>query len=129
MAIKYFFIYLLAFILAERVCGCIMALDKNISINTKNRVETKKMKPKITICMGSSCFARGNEKNLAVIEKFMNDRGLQDEIDLELGCSLCKERCSSGPNITVDGKEYHSVDTGMMYEILKELFRGAPGGE
>jgi len=79
-------------------------------------------KPKITICMGSSCFARGNEKNLAVIEKFMTDRGLQDEIDVELDCSLCSGRCSTAPNLIVNGKPYGGVDQGMMYEILRELF-------
>jgi len=80
------------------------------------------MKPKITICMGSSCFARGNEKNLAVIEKFMAERDLRDEIDLELDCSLCRERCNGGPNLLVNGKEYGNVDQGMMYELLRDLF-------
>ena len=28
------------------------------------------MKPKIVICMGSSCFSRGNEENLKVVEDF-----------------------------------------------------------
>ena len=28
-------------------------------------------KPKITICMGSSCFARGNEKNVEFCEEFL----------------------------------------------------------
>ena len=27
------------------------------------------MKPKIVICMGSSCFSRGNEENLKVVMK------------------------------------------------------------
>lgn len=81
-------------------------------------------RPGITICMGSSCFARGNEKNLQVLEKFMQERGLRDEIDVELGCSLCREKCSIGPNITVNGKDYHAVDPGMMYEILRDLFKG-----
>ena len=80
-------------------------------------------KPQITICMGSSCFARGNEKNLQVLEKFLQDRNLRDEVDVELGCSLCREKCSQGPNILVNGKEYHAVDPGMMYEILRELFK------
>ena len=80
------------------------------------------MKPKIVICMGSSCFARGNEKNLAVIEKFMADHQLRDEVDLELGCSLCNGSCSSGPNLNIDGRDYRGVDPGMMYELLRDLF-------
>ena len=33
-------------------------------------------KPKITICMGSSCFARGNERNLAACEEFLAANGV-----------------------------------------------------
>lgn len=79
------------------------------------------MKPKIIICMGSSCFARGNEKNLAVIETYLEKNGLQDEVDVELGCSLCGGHCSSGPNLTVNGRNLSGVDQGMMYEVLREL--------
>ena len=35
------------------------------------------MKRKIVICMGSSCFARGNEENLRVIEDFLKSNNLQ----------------------------------------------------
>ena len=81
------------------------------------------MIPEITICMGSSCFARGNEKNLEIIEKFLGERGLTDEVDVNLGCSLCRGKCSIGPNIQINGHEYNKVDPGMMYEILRELFK------
>ncbi len=43
-------------------------------------------KPQITICMGSSCFAGGNEKNLAVCEKF-----------LFLEVMACPGGCQNGP--------------------------------
>ena len=39
-------------------------------------------KPKIVICMGSSCFARGNEKTVEACESFMAERGLKDEVDV-----------------------------------------------
>ncbi len=81
------------------------------------------MIPEITICMGSSCFARGNEKNLEIIENFLKERGLEDEVDVQLGCSLCRGHCSIGPNISINGKEYNKVDPGMMYEILRNTFK------
>ena len=46
-------------------------------------------KPKIVICMGSSCFARGNEKTVEACESFLAERGLKDEVDVDLGASLC----------------------------------------
>ncbi len=79
-------------------------------------------KPQITICMGSSCFARGNEKNLAVCEKFLADRGLKDETDLELAASLCTGNCARGPVVIVDGKTYTNVDPGVMLDIMQKTF-------
>ena len=35
-------------------------------------------KPNIVICMGSSCFARGNEKTVEACESFLAERGLKD---------------------------------------------------
>jgi len=79
-------------------------------------------RPHITICMGSSCFARGNEKNLAVCEKFLADRGLRDEIDLELAASLCTGNCAKGPVVIVDGQTYTDVDPLVMNDILLKTF-------
>lgn len=78
--------------------------------------------PKITICMGSSCFARGNEKNLAICERFLAERGLKDEVDVELGASLCTGNCAQGPVVTVDGKVHAHVDGGVMRDILEKAF-------
>ncbi len=79
-------------------------------------------KPKITICMGSSCFARGNERNLACCENFLSERGLQDDVDLELSGSLCTGNCADGPIVIVDGRVYTRVDQGVMGDILDGLF-------
>jgi NADH:ubiquinone oxidoreductase subunit E len=79
-------------------------------------------RPKITICMGSSCFARGNEKNLAFCEEFLAARGLTDEVDVELGASLCTGNCAHGPVVVVNDKVCTDVDTGVMRDILEKLF-------
>ena len=81
-------------------------------------------RPRITICMGSSCFARGNEKNLAVCEEFLAARGVRDEVDVELGASLCTSNCAKGPIVMVDGKTYTNVDRGVMLDIMNDLFAG-----
>lgn len=80
------------------------------------------MKPKITICMGSSCFARGNERNLAACEEFLAAHGLQEDVDIELVGSLCTGNCANGPVVIVDGKVYTKVDRGRMIDVLKEIF-------
>ena len=72
--------------------------------------------------MGSSCFARGNEKNLAACEEFLSARGLKDEVDVDLGASLCTGNCAEGPVVIVDGKTYMNVDRGVMADILEKTF-------
>ncbi len=81
-------------------------------------------KPKITICIGSSCFSRGNERNVEVVQKFLDENNLKDEVDVELEGSLCKGRCADGPIILVDDKVYTKVDSGVMLDIMKKLFPG-----
>ena len=34
-------------------------------------------KRRISICLGSSCFARGNNAYIAVVKQFLADRGLE----------------------------------------------------
>ena len=79
-------------------------------------------KPNIVICMGSSCFARGNEKTVEACEGFLAERGLQDEVDVDLGASLCTGHCAEGPVVVVDGKVYTHVDPLVMRDILENLF-------
>ncbi len=81
------------------------------------------MKPKITICVGSSCFARGNEKNVQIAEDFLAERGLKDEVDVDLSGSLCSGNCAAGPIVIVNGKIYTKVDQGVMHDIMESLFK------
>ena len=74
------------------------------------------MKHEIKICMGSSCFARGNDKNLNFIENYITEKGLDAEIEL-LG-SRCENKCATGPNIMIDGQYYNEVDEGKLQLIM-----------
>ena len=61
----------------------------------------------ITVCMGSSCFARGNDTNLAFLEDYIKENNLDAEI--ELAGTRCEGKCASGPNISINGVEYNNV--------------------
>ena len=57
-------------------------------------------KRQIRICLGSSCFSRGNNTNLGAIKKYLSENNLEAEIDF---CGhLCEELCSKGPIIRID---------------------------
>lgn len=45
----------------------------------------------ITVCMGSSCYARGNAANLEFIENYIKDNGLEAVIDL--AGARCEGKC------------------------------------
>ncbi len=72
---------------------------------------------KIELCMGSSCFARGNSSALTALESFIDENGLADSIELE--GHLCMGRCSKGPHVTIDGKEYSSLDDECIIDLVK----------
>ncbi len=81
----------------------------------------------IKVCMGSSCFARGNSKNLQVIQSFLESHNLAAEVELTgLRCCDC---CSKGPNITIDGAEYNNIESGMLYDILEKHFLNVISGD
>lgn len=73
----------------------------------------------IKICMGSSCFARGNSKNLDYIEKFIKDNNLDAKI--ELVGTRCENKCALGPNIVVNGKIYNKVTLDDLERICSEF--------
>ena len=60
------------------------------------------IKDKITVCMGSSCFGKGNQTNAGVITRFIEEHNLHDKIEV-VGC-LCSNNCASGPNILINDK-------------------------
>jgi NADH:ubiquinone oxidoreductase subunit E len=62
----------------------------------------------ITICMGSSCFLRGNNRNIEVIQNFIASHSLARRV--ELAGHLCEGHCKAGPNVTINDKMYHEVD-------------------
>jgi NADH:ubiquinone oxidoreductase subunit E len=72
----------------------------------------------IVICLGSSCFARGNSENLAIINAHVQSRGLNASI--RLTGRLCQDQCKQGPNLTIGGEFHHGVTTARLRELLQQ---------
>jgi NADH:ubiquinone oxidoreductase subunit E len=75
-------------------------------------------KHKITICLGSSCFSRGNEENLELVKEFLQVHELKDEI--EFRGHLCQERCNKGPVIEIDGQIFQNITSASVVPILEK---------
>lgn len=80
---------------------------------------------KVQICMGSSCFSRGNSKTLSSINEFLEQNGLQSEVSV---CgSLCEGKCSTGPHIKVNGVMYDGITPETAIDILKRAIEEDKG--
>ena len=77
------------------------------------------MTNEIKVCMGSACFAKGNQENLEFIKQYIEDNNL--EATVSITGALCENKCDAGPRIIVNDKEYVNVTLEVLKEILKGL--------
>ena len=77
----------------------------------------------ITICMGSSCYSRGNRRNIEVIQKFLADEK-QDAVVQVVG-HLCEDHCLQGPNVQIAGTIYHAVDSASVASLLQHHLKAS----
>jgi NADH:ubiquinone oxidoreductase subunit E len=74
----------------------------------------------IIICMGSSCFSRGNNTTLALIQQYLHSRGLSETIELK--GVLCAGNCKAGPHVSVAGTPYQGITPTAIIDILDHHF-------
>lgn len=72
----------------------------------------------IIICLGSSCFARGNRNMLKTIQRYITQHGLSDKV-LFKG-DHCFGECNIGPNLKIGGRIYNEVSEENIHHILTE---------
>ena len=71
----------------------------------------------LTLCMGSSCFARGNRTNLELIRRFLQDHGLEAQV-LLVG-SRCEGACTTGPNLRIGERSFRRVTPETLQVLLE----------
>ncbi len=74
----------------------------------------------ISVCMGSSCFTRGNNKSIEIIKNYIETNNLEDKIILK--GNLCEEVCSKGPNICINDKVFNKVKPENVIDMIKDYF-------
>lgn len=75
-------------------------------------------KKDIIICLGSSCFARGNKDLMNFIQKYLRQKNLNDKINFR--GDHCINECSEGPNLKIGSKVYHGVNEENVIDFLME---------
>ena len=71
----------------------------------------------IEICLGSSCFSRGNRETVQIIRDFLRKNHLTDKVVLK--GARCMNRCSEGPFIIINGKTFTSIGVQDIEKILE----------
>jgi len=61
----------------------------------------------MNICLGSSCFSRGNKDVVMFIKEYLRKHHLEDKVIFK--GARCMGNCSNGPNLTINGKIIEGV--------------------
>ena len=77
------------------------------------------MTHEIKVCMGSACFAKGNQENLEYIKSFIEENSLDAQI--KITGALCENKCSVGPRIYIDNIEHIQVSRTELINLLEDL--------
>jgi NADH:ubiquinone oxidoreductase subunit E len=74
------------------------------------------------ICLGSSCFSRGNRDVVAFIREYLKKNHLEDRIIFK--GARCMDLCSDGPNLRINEKIIEGVTLAKIEGILEREFGG-----
>ena len=107
----------------QQIRAQIAALDRTVGVGQGRRQpRTPEQAPaqpqplRIAICMGSSCFSRGNDgQAIAMLRHSALAAGFEPEI---IG-HLCENKCTQGPHITIEDTLYSNVQPSCFPELLK----------
>jgi NADH:ubiquinone oxidoreductase subunit E len=75
-------------------------------------------KIQITLCLGSSCFARGNQEIIPLIKKYIEKNNISDKVEFK--GDHCFTNCSDGPNMYVGTTLYQQIDKRNLDKILDQ---------
>ncbi len=77
----------------------------------------------VELCMGSSCFARGNARTLTMLEEYIAENTLGDRV--ELVGHLCLGACSAGPNVKIGEVTHSGISSECVIDLVREALTGA----
>jgi len=77
-------------------------------------------KIEIVICLGSSCFSRGNKESLQIIHQYIKDNKLENKVYFHGG--HCFGDCQKGPILKINNKIIEDVKPTEITEILDSVF-------
>jgi NADH:ubiquinone oxidoreductase subunit E len=77
-------------------------------------------KVEMHICLGSSCFSRGNKDVVMFIREYLRKNHLDDKVIFK--GARCMGHCSNGPNLNINGETFEGVTLVKIESILEKEF-------
>lgn len=77
-------------------------------------------KKEVVICLGSSCFARGNKQLVKIVNDYLRDRNLLNEVRFH--GERCFGQCAIGPSLKLDGVIKEKLDEESIINVLDAFF-------
>lgn len=75
----------------------------------------------LVICLGSSCFARGNKKILESIQRYIKENQLDGRVKFR--GNHCFGKCNKGPVLKIGENIYEQVSQENLIAILEKEFK------
>lgn len=77
-------------------------------------------KTEIVICLGSSCFARGNKHIVELIKNYLKENKLEDNVYFH--GNHCFGHCQNGPLLKINDHIHTEINEDKVFEILNNHF-------
>ncbi len=81
-------------------------------------MDTKK---EIVICLGSSCFARGNKATVKQINNYLTENNLMDQVYFH--GNHCFGKCDKGPFVKIEDVLHEKVGSDNIVSTLDATFK------
>ncbi len=78
-------------------------------------------KKEIVICLGSSCFARGNKYSVKVINNYLKENNIEEEVYFH--GNHCFGKCDKGPFVKIEDVMNEKVSSENITGILDKTFK------
>jgi NADH:ubiquinone oxidoreductase subunit E len=78
-------------------------------------------KKEVVICLGSSCFARGNRTTVNLINEYLRTHNLLGSVNFHGG--HCFGRCAKGPVLKIDEEFNEKLVSDSVNSLLDKFFK------
>jgi NADH:ubiquinone oxidoreductase subunit E len=73
----------------------------------------------VVVCVGSTCYSKGNKQLLEIIEDYVIRNNLSLQVNIQT--HHCFNNCDKAPNIEIDGKIHGNLTEQSVLKLLGSI--------